>query len=99
MVSYSVNRRVQKIGIRMAPGASATDLQGRILLHTLGLALGLSLGLAVARLLTSGLEGSLFGVMPGDPLTFPGMGALLLVVAGYSPRASRIDPIVALRAS
>jgi predicted permease len=104
VISYSVNQRVQEIGIRMALGASATHLQNRILLQTLGLAaLGLALGMAVSRALTSVLESLLFGVSPGDPVTFVGMGVLLTVVAalaGYFParRASRIDPMVALRA-
>jgi predicted permease len=105
VISYSVNQRVQEIGIRMALGASETDLQRGILLHTLGLAaLGLALGMAASRALTGALEGLLFGVTPGDPATFMGMGTLLIVVAalsGYFParRASRIDPMVALRAS
>jgi putative ABC transport system permease protein len=105
VISYSVNRRVQEIGIRMALGASATNLQIGILLHTLGLAaLGLALGMAAARALTGVLESLLFGVTPGDPVTFIGIGALLIAVAaiaGYFParRASRIDPMVALRAS
>jgi predicted permease len=105
VISYSVNQRVQEIGIRMALGASATNLQSRILLSTLGLAaLGLALGMAASRVLTGVLESLLFGVTPGDPVTFFGIGALLIVVAalaGYFParRASRIDPMVALRAS
>jgi predicted permease len=104
VISYSVNQRVQEIGIRMALGASAPVLQGGILLRTLGLAaLGLALGMAVSRVLTSTLASLLFGVTPGDPITFFGIGALLIVVAalaGYFParRASRIDPLVALRA-
>jgi predicted permease len=105
VISYSVSQRVQEIGIRMALGASATNLQSRILLHTLGLAaLGLALGMAGSRALTGALESLLFGVTPGDPVTFIEIGALLIVVAtvaGYFParRASRIDPMVALRAS
>jgi len=105
VISYSVNQRVQEIGIRMALGASATNLQSRILLHTLGLAaLGLALGMAASRALTGALESLLFGVTSGDPVTFIGIGLLLIVVtalAGYFParRASRIDPMVALRAS
>ncbi len=105
VISYSVSQRVQEIGIRMALGASATDLQSGILLRTLGLAaLGLALGMAASRALTRALESLLFGVTPGDPFTFIGIAALLLAVAavaGYVParRASRIDPMVALRTS
>jgi predicted permease len=105
VISYSVNQRVQEIGIRMALGASAVDLQGRILLHTLGLAaLGLAVGLTVSRVLANALGSLLFGVTSGDLVTFIGMGALLIAVAavaGYVParRASRIDPMVALRSN
>ncbi|HXF26684.1 MAG TPA: FtsX-like permease family protein [Bryobacteraceae bacterium] len=105
VISYSVNQRVQEIGIRMALGASATDVQSRILLRTLGLAaVGLALGMAASRALSSVVGSLLFGVTSGDPVTYIGMGALLIVVAalaGYFParRASRIDPMVALRAN
>jgi predicted lysophospholipase L1 biosynthesis ABC-type transport system permease subunit len=105
VISYSVGQRVQEIGIRMALGASATNLQSRILLRTLGLAaLGLALGMIASRALSTALGSLLFGVTSGDPITFIGMGTLLIAVAafaGYVParRASRIDPMVALRAS
>ena len=105
VISQSVNQRTQEIGIRMALGASATDVQGRILLGTLGLAgLGLGLGLVISRLLTAALGSLLFGVTPGDPATFVGMAALLSAVAAlaaYVPawRASRIDPMVTLRSN
>jgi predicted permease len=105
VISHSVNQRVQEIGIRMALGASAVTLQNSILRQTLGLAaLGLVLGMAASRALTGALGSLLFDVTPGDPITFIGVGALLMVVAalaGYLParRASRIDPMVALRAS
>ncbi len=105
VISYSVSQRAQEIGIRMALGASASHLQGRILLHTFGLAaIGLALGFAVSRALTRALESMLFGVTPGDPATFLAIGTLLVTVAalaGYFParRASRIDPMVALRSS
>jgi ABC-type antimicrobial peptide transport system permease subunit len=103
VISYSVNQRVQEIGIRMALGASPADLQRRILLGTFGLtALGLALGIAASRALSNTLGSLLFGVTSGDPITYFGVGALLIVVAaaaGYIPawRASRIDPMVALR--
>ncbi|HXA50649.1 MAG TPA: ABC transporter permease, partial [Candidatus Acidoferrum sp.] len=105
VISYSVAQRTQEIGIRMALGASATDLQSRILLRTLGLAAaGLALGMAASRLLSNALGSLLFGVTSGDPVTFIAMGTLLLAVAavaGYIPawRASRIDPMIALRSN
>ena len=105
VVSYSVNQRTQEIGIRMALGASAGDLQASILLQTLRLAaIGMSVGVAASWVLTRTLSGLLFGVASTDPMTFIGMLAILTVVAiaaGYFParRASRIDPMVALRAS
>jgi predicted permease len=105
VISFSVNQRVQEIGIRMALGAPATDLQRRIVLRTLGLAaLGLVLGMAGSRILSSALGSLLFGVTSGDPITFFAIGTLLTsvaAVAGYIPalRASRIDPVVALRSN
>jgi predicted permease len=105
VISQSVTQRTQEIGIRMALGASATEVQRRILLGTLGLAaLGLIGGLAISRLLTAALGTLLFGITPGDPATFIGMATLLTAVsalAGYVPawRASRIDPMVTLRSN
>ncbi|HEY1496507.1 MAG TPA: FtsX-like permease family protein, partial [Candidatus Solibacter sp.] len=105
VISYSVNQRVQEIGIRMALGASATDLQRRIVLRTLGLAaIGLALGMAGSRVLSSALGSLLFGITTGDPVTFIAVGAILIAVAGmagYIPawKASRIDPMVALRSN
>ncbi len=105
VISFSVSQRVQEIGIRMALGASATDLQRRIVLRTLGLAaVGLALGLAGSRVLSSALGSLLFGITAGDPVTFIEVGSLLIAVAaiaGYIPawKASRIDPMVALRSN
>ena len=104
VISYSVNQRTQEIGIRMALGASAGDLQSRIILQTLGLAaIGMLVGSAVSWILARALSGLLYGVTPADPITFLGMLIVLTAVAalaGYLParRASRIDPMVALRA-
>ncbi len=103
VISYSVNQRVQEIGIRMALGATATDLQRRILLETVRLAAaGLVIGMLASRGLATTLGSLLFGVTAGDPVTFIGMGLLMMTVAafaGYVParRASRIDPMLALR--
>lgn len=105
LISYSVNQRTQEIGIRMALGASAQMLQRGILLHTLGLtAIGVVGGAAASWILARALSGMLFGVRPGDPLTFTAMVVILATVAGlagYLParRASRIEPMSALRVS
>ena len=105
VISFSVSQRVQEIGIRMALGASATDLQRRLVLRTLALAaIGLALGMAGSRVLSSALGSLLFGITAGDPLTFIEVGTLLIAVAsiaGYIPawRASRIDPMIALRSN
>jgi predicted permease len=105
VVSYSVNQRTQEIGIRMALGASAADLQMRVILQTLALAAaGMLLGVAGSWTLARALKGFLFGVTSTDPVTFVAMLialTLVAVIAGYLParRASRIDPMVALRAN
>ena len=104
LISYSVNQRTQEIGIRMALGASARDVQARIIGQTLRLAMiGLVIGAGASWLLARGASGLLFGVTAGDPQTFIGMIAILTIVAlvaGFLParRASRIEPMVALRA-
>ena len=104
LISYSVNQRTQEIGIRMALGASAGDVQSRIVMQTLRLAaIGMVLGVIASAALARFATGLLFGVTAGDPMTFAVMLAVLLTVAllaGYLParRASRIDPLIALRA-
>jgi predicted permease len=104
LISYSVNQRTQEIGIRMALGATARDVQTRIIGQTLRLAIiGLVAGAGASWLLARSASGLLFGVTARDPQTFVAMAAVLAVVAlvaGYVParRASRIDPMVALRA-
>jgi ABC-type antimicrobial peptide transport system permease subunit len=105
VISYSVSQRTQEIGIRMALGASAETLQRSILLQTLGLAgIGMILGVAASWALARALSGLLFGVTASDPVTFVGMLVVLTgvaTIAGYLParRASRIDPMAALRMS
>src|SRR5262249_60343440 len=104
LMSYSVNQRTQEIGIRMALGAAAADVQTHIVMQTLALsAVGMAIGVAASWLLGRSMTGLLFGVTATDPFTFAVMLAVLAVVAalaGYVParRASRIDPLVALRA-
>jgi predicted permease len=103
LISYSVNQRSQEIGIRLALGATARDVQTRIIRQTLWLAaIGMTIGTAASWILAQGAGGLLFGVTPRDPGTFVGMLLVLTtvaMVAGYLParRASRIDPMVALR--
>ncbi len=103
LISYSVSQRTQEIGIRMALGASAGDVQRRIVAQTLTLACGgMALGAAASWLLGRSLTGLLYGVTATDPATFGAMLAVLTAVAalaGWLParRASRIDPLVALR--
>jgi predicted permease len=104
LISYSVNQRTQEIGIRMALGASARHVQTRIVVQTLQLAaIGIAVGIVASWFLARSLSGLLFGVTATDPVTFVGMLLVLATVAalaGYVParRASRIDPLVALRA-
>jgi predicted permease len=103
LISYSVNQRTQEIGIRMAVGATAGDVQRQIVAQTLWLTgIGLTVGAAASWMLGRGLGGLLFEVTATDPATFLGMLLVLTTVAmiaGYLParRASRIDPMVALR--
>jgi predicted permease len=103
LISHSVSQRVQEIGIRMALGATAGHLQRVILRQILMLtAAGLVLGMIASRLIATLIGSMLFGVTAGDPATFAGMTALMILVAllaGFIParRATRVDPMVALR--
>jgi predicted permease len=104
LISYSVGQRTQEIGIRMAVGASARDVQGMVIAQTLRLAaIGMALGTIASWALAGAASGLLYGVTATDPMTFAAMLMVLTLVAavaGYVParRASRIDPMVALRA-
>jgi putative ABC transport system permease protein len=103
VTSYVVARRSREIGIRMAMGASLEDIWKIVLAHNfVQVIIGLAVGVAGSIALTRVLQGLLFGVRPGDPLTFAAVaGALALaaLVASFVPahRAARIDPVLALR--
>jgi predicted permease len=103
LISYSVNQRTQEIGIRLAMGASASDVKRQIIRQTLWLAaIGVTIGAVASWVLARGMRTLLFEVTAADPGTFAAMLAILTAVAllaGYLParRAARIDPMVALR--
>jgi putative ABC transport system permease protein len=103
VMAYSVAQRTSEIGVRMALGAQTSNVLGLILGEGLRLAvLGAAIGLAGSFFAARLLSGMLFGVAPSDPFTFASVAVVLVavaVVACYIParRATRVDPLVALR--
>jgi putative ABC transport system permease protein len=103
VLAYSVAQRTQEIGVRIALGATP----GGILKMVLGqglltVAIGLIVGLAGSLLLTRTMRSMLFEISPNDPITIVGIALLLLLIAmlaSYIParRATRVDPMIALR--
>jgi putative ABC transport system permease protein len=103
VMSYSVTQRAHEIGIRMALGAARRNVLGMVMKQGLLLVgIGVAIGLAGAFGLTRLIASQLFGVRPSDPSTFLGVAITLVGVAALATfipamRATRVDPVVALR--
>jgi putative ABC transport system permease protein len=103
VISYSVTQRQQEIGIRMALGAPRSRVLKMVVGQAMTLALiGVAAGAAGAWILTRLMQKLLFGVQPSDPATFAAVATLLALVAALAAsvpglRATRVDPVIALR--
>ena len=103
VMSYTVGQRVHEIGIRMALGARAGNVLSLVLLQGLTLVVvGIGIGLMGGMWLTTAMRSLLFGVTTNDAPTFVIVSAILLAVAAAATyilarRATKVDPIVALR--
>jgi putative ABC transport system permease protein len=103
VVAYAAAQRTREIGVRMALGARVGDVRTLFLRHGLWLtSLGIAAGIGIALVLTRVMSAFLFGVDPMDPITYAAVSAVLAAMtlaATYLPahRASRVDPVVALR--
>jgi putative ABC transport system permease protein len=104
VIAYSVSQRTHELGLRMALGAARVGVLAMIVREgVLMAAIGIVTGLGAAALATRLMQDLLVGITPRDPLTFAGGAVLLLLIAAaasYLParRATRVDPMVALRA-
>jgi ABC-type antimicrobial peptide transport system permease subunit len=104
IVSQGVEQRTREIGVRLALGATPSEILWLVVSRVTGIAaVGVLAGIALALPATRALKDLLYRVQPGDPLILAALAAALLataLLAGYLParRASRIDPLVTLRA-
>ena len=102
-MAYSVTRRIREFGVRMALGATSGDVLLMVLKRGMLTSLiGVAIGIAASFALTQTLSSLLFGVTPGDAVTYAAAAVLLAaaaLAACYLParRATRVDPVVALR--
>jgi predicted permease len=107
VMSFAVNQRRQEFGVRMALGADRASILSMVMLQgsrqvAWGVALGMGLALALATLGREAIDSILFGVDARDPLTYTGVLALVALVSSLAAlvparRATRVDPLVALR--
>src|SRR4030095_497384 len=103
LISYSVSRRTREMGIRIALGAPLRSVRGMVVGDGFRLAgVGIVLGTAAAAALTRAVRSLFFGMNPSDVrllLLVPLMLVLMAILASYIParRATRVDPMVALR--
>ena len=103
VIGYAVSQRTQEIGIRMALGARRGSVLRMVVGQAMTLAMiGILLGAAGAWGLSRLMQKLLYGVTPSDPITFATVAALLAVVAALAAsipglRATRVDPVIALR--
>ena len=103
VMAYNVSRRTREIGVRMALGAPRAVIRRLVLRESLLLAgTGIALGIPAALAASYLMESVLYGIAPSDPMTLLAASILLITVAAmaaYFPaqRASRVDPMVALR--
>jgi ABC-type antimicrobial peptide transport system permease subunit len=106
-VAYNVSRRTNEFGVRLALGAQRSDIRTLVLRQTLvvilgGIAIGIGSALVMVRLISAAISGMLYGTKPMDQALFAGAAvflAAIALVAAFIParRASRVDPMVALR--
>lgn len=103
VISYLVAQRTREIGVRIALGAQSSEIMRLILKEGAGMAgIGVAIGASAALALTRLMSSQLFGVTSHDPLTFLGVAGVIVsvaVAACYVParRATRVDPVIALR--
>ena len=104
VVSYSVAQRRQEIGVRVALGAQPSDVFRLVVRQGAFLATaGVAIGLLASWILTPVLRSWLYEIEPGDPLTFIGVAAILVAIALLATaiparRATKVDPVLAMRA-